>query len=255
MCLGNNIFGGDDANINEFPHMVAIGYEKENNPLDYDFDCGGSLISEKFVLTAVHCLNKRNQVPKIVRLGKTSLNNPKKDCLQPIDVIIVSKHLHSNYGHESKHNDIALLELERSVEQQFARNLLPACLHHGFELLNGLTITGWGFILNKKNDVLIRKDWLQKAENMTEVSLNSCKERFEEAIADIVETQICITNTQFADACTGDSGGPLSYKHNKLHYIAGVVSYGNSCGGNLPGIYTRVSSYIDWIEDIVWPQT
>lgn len=41
----------------------------------------------------------------------------------------------------------------------------------------------------------------------------------------------------------------------KLYAIVGVTSYGVAgCGdGNIPGIYTRVSGYIDWIESIVWP--
>ena len=70
-CKGNNIVFGVNTDVNEFPHMVAIGYEKEKEgSITYDFDCGGSLISEKFVLTAAHCANKRNQIPKIVRLGK-----------------------------------------------------------------------------------------------------------------------------------------------------------------------------------------
>ena len=71
ICLGNNIIGAEDADINEFPHMAAIGYEKENS-LDYEFLCGGTLISEKYILTAVHCVNKRNQVPRFARLGKVN---------------------------------------------------------------------------------------------------------------------------------------------------------------------------------------
>lgn len=57
-----------EAERNEFPHMVAIGYNNEDG--GYDFLCGGSLISEKFVLTSVQCLDKKRLVPIIARLGK-----------------------------------------------------------------------------------------------------------------------------------------------------------------------------------------
>lgn len=55
----------------------------------------------------------------------------------------------------------------------------------------------------------------------------------------------------------GDSGGPLQTKLSlePLQYnVIGVTSFGKACGiANVPGVYTRVSNYIDWIESIVWP--
>lgn len=54
----------------------------------------------------------------------------------------------------------------------------------------------------------------------------------------------------------GDSGGPLQAPINKatcMFHIAGVVSFGLGCGLGAPGIYTRVSTYVPWIENIVWP--
>jgi secreted trypsin-like serine protease len=54
----------------------------------------------------------------------------------------------------------------------------------------------------------------------------------------------------------GDSGGPLQITkpdNQCIYYIIGVTSFGTGCGDKkFPGIYTRVSSYIDWIESIVW---
>ncbi len=54
------------------------------------------------------------------------------------------------------------------------------------------------------------------------------------------------------DSCNGDSGGPLAYKKSKPEdpwYLIGIVSYGTSlCGKGSPGVYTKVTSYLDWIE-------
>lgn len=78
----------------------------------------------------------------------------------------------------------------------------------------------------------------------------------------------------------GDSGGPIQFrirvKQDDIFYIVGVTSFGASCGSDIPGIYTRVnmthnvkryrivqlldnftfkvSEYLDWIEQVVWPE-
>jgi secreted trypsin-like serine protease len=56
------------------------------------------------------------------------------------------------------------------------------------------------------------------------------------------------------DTCQGDSGGPLYYSDTinltKKFVLAGITSYGYRCAEQgYPGIYTRVSYYIDWIND------
>lgn len=57
----------------------------------------------------------------------------------------------------------------------------------------------------------------------------------------------------------GDSGGPLQTVHNKhscMYTVVGITSFGYEiCGSEYPGIYTRVHSYINWIESIVWPSS
>lgn len=58
-----------------------------------------------------------------------------------------------------------------------------------------------------------------------------------------------------SDACFGDSGVPLimdSGGEDKI--LAGVTSFGQSCGGPHPSVYTAVYNYLDWIEKIVWPE-
>ena len=63
--------------------------------------------------------------------------------------------------------------------------------------------------------------------------------------------QICVSSVRGRDTCDGDSGGPLyPMKHNRPLCLYGIVSRGGArCDGN--GVYTRVSAYISWINDVI----
>lgn len=67
-----HVLDGEDAAESEFPFMASIGYD---NLGEINFDCGGSLIHSKFVLTAAHCCVKRQLQPKVVRLGRVRTFN------------------------------------------------------------------------------------------------------------------------------------------------------------------------------------
>lgn len=68
--IPSNILHGNAADLTEFPHMAALGYENnESNSNAYEFNCGGSLIAEQWIVSAAHCV-KDNRKPVIVRFGK-----------------------------------------------------------------------------------------------------------------------------------------------------------------------------------------
>lgn len=53
------------------------------------------------------------------------------------------------------------------------------------------------------------------------------------------------------DACQGDSGGPLQTHQTGINTVVGIISFGFGCANGLPGVYTRVAVYLDWIYSVV----
>lgn len=72
-----------------------------------------------------------------------------------------------------------------------------------------------------------------------------------------LENMLCVSDTNVtrgSDACQGDSGGPLLMFTESSHSIVGITAFGQNCGGSIPGVYTAVYSYLEWIEKEVWPE-
>jgi len=72
--------------------------------------------------------------------------------------------------------------------------------------------------------------------------------------APLAETNICSSSQQQSkSACNGDSGGPLVVEfEGASSELIGIVSWGYiPCGlANLPSVFTKVASYVDWVTDI-----
>lgn len=86
-----SIINGENAAPTEFPHMVALGYP--NNKNGYDFDCGASLIADRWLVTAAHCIKDRRK-PVIARMGKVqSINHLQlKNYCSNIHIFFLSDH-------------------------------------------------------------------------------------------------------------------------------------------------------------------
>ncbi|KAF2884868.1 hypothetical protein ILUMI_21287 [Ignelater luminosus] len=154
----------------------------------------------------------------------------------------------------ASYNDIALLRLASQVV--FTQFIRPACLWSRKQLDTTKTIaTGWGRI-GVADDL---SDKLLKVElNVFDNSL--CSKRYSSSRKlpqGIVSTMLCAGKLEGGkDTCQGDSGGPLLAQNEKnrcIFHIVGITSFGKGCGGpNLPAIYTRISEYVPWIENIIW---
>ena len=192
-------------------------------------------------------------------------SNQKSSDIQEIPV--ESFISHKDYGLDeitgiSRKNDIALLKLGRPIK--FDETVVPICLpSEGSDIQEELILTGWGFddtATRSKPDILQELD-------LTHVPLEDCSKDFAQALNRpsliLRDTIVCgAGKLNISDGCGGDSGGPLIQQiTNSIEdgseipqfETIGVVSGGDAqCISRVPGLYTKVSEYIPWIEDFVY---
>ncbi|XP_052892810.1 phenoloxidase-activating factor 3-like [Anopheles moucheti] len=239
---------GQDAKLFQYPWMALL------KPKIGSFLCGGTLINERYVLSAAHCL-KHTDIA-IVRLGEFDLRNT-TDCDKrgelcappPQDISVERIIVHENYSARRKVNDIGLIRLARAAS--FNDNVSPICLPVSPVMRTTLKfyfVAGWG-----ATESAPFSDKLQ----FTKLSLlanDECERQLliVDPYTKLNDNQICAIGTKLSDNCVGDSGGPLKSISVNARYVQyGLVSFGlPTCGKqSAPGVYTRVESYINWILD------
>ncbi|KRT79342.1 Trypsin, partial [Oryctes borbonicus] len=252
------ITNGYKTLILEFPWMALIAYKGKGG---IDLGCGGTLINERYVLTAAHCI--RNLELDFVRLGEHNIET-EHDCNfmtgvcapPPQDIKVEKVIVHSEYLPKSYKNDIALIRLANKTNFEQA-NIQPLCLPVGNNAKLNLQrkfaiISGWGVTENGFKSLELLKS------HIPIISNNECKQVYEEH-STIGPEQICAGGFRGRDSCGGDSGGPLILVgriKGTVRYIQyGIVSYGpKHCGTEgQPGVYTRVTHYMKWILDNLEP--
>ena len=132
------IVGGTNATDKEFPHMALIGYNKSED--DFSFVCGGSLISDRFILSAAHCsFSSGLGTATHAKIGDVTRGINSKNAFM---AQIVEKIKHPGYNKDFIDHDIMLFKLQQSVE--FNDWIRPICLPHINEEVDNAVVTGWG---------------------------------------------------------------------------------------------------------------
>jgi len=256
----------------------------------YIYTCGGTLINLRYVVTAAHCHHPTEAGKQInlVRLGEYEVTDRKgQDCTgtdfclddpQEFDIKPEDVTRHPDFEEESDGrviNDIALIRLPKLAKENRAVRLacLPIDAMVAARELNvpdireGLvsyrpTAVGWGKNVTSEQLSGVREkvgSAIQQKLALPVLSKSECSRRYLEPRTD----QICAGGEAGKEFCTGDSGGPLFMKsvidgtkesagfdHSKPWYLLGIVSFG-TCGRGNPGIFTRLESFIPWIQKTI----
>ncbi|CAG2107032.1 unnamed protein product [Medioppia subpectinata] len=252
---GNRIIGGEAAQPLSWPWMVKVlvnsTTHNSSQPAWRTESCGGSLISDRWVMTAAHCFEldagyKVSEIDLTLGVTDTRVYEWTKVTRYGADYKV-----HEKYNHTTMENDIALIRLNKPLDLDGYQNFLePVCLP-----LPGLNpdtskcvATGWGRTVTG-GDI---------SPDLREVALP------------LIPDEICgraypngsHPGTNFCtgypeggkDICQGDSGGPLNCPLRNGVWVAyGVTSFsGDNCGAALsPSAFTKVSAYVSWIESII----
>jgi len=205
--------------------------------------CSGALIDREWVVTAAHCFD--NRTPSIIWLGRTNLTSG------GIDADVAQVIVHEGYEKDSFEKDIALVRLATPV--QYGPSIAPiaplSAEQEGNLAQDGVlgSVTGWG-LLYPFTDV--RPNALQLA-NVAMLSPEACRNT-QYSSTSITDNMICAGFVEGGvDACRGDSGGPLVVRDGLGgHRLAGITSWGEGCAQpGYPGVYTRISAFVDWISE------
>jgi len=227
----SRIVGGTEAYRGAHPWQISLRNDKDST-----HRCGGSIISERWILTAAHCLKAGNDYA--VAIGAHELNSQGRGIIDTVKTVI-----HPEYNDNTYDNDIALLKLSKKIH--FGAKVQPICLHEAsLPSPRQVTISGWGTTSSGGQLSKVLKEV-----KVPMVSDRKCREHYGNRLTG---NMICAGSPKGGqDSCQGDSGGPMSYRDMKNHRWVqiGVVSWGDGCGlVGVPGIYADVSKYTDWID-------
>lgn len=237
--------------------MVAILFETtlEGNHKFNIYQCGGSLIHPKVVMTAAHCVNNQTKHKSLkIRAGEWDTQTV-NELFSHQDRKVASVQIHEEFVDGRLYNDIALLFLETPVD--LSENVDVVCLppkNVQIDLSKKCIATGWGkdaFGQEGQFQVILKKielPYVPRKDCIESLQKTRLGKTFK-----LHPSFLCAGGEPGKDTCKGDGGSPLvcqiRNKTNQYQQV-GIVSWGIGCGEiNTPGVYVNIPYLRDWIDE------
>lgn len=243
LLLANNhlvpiprIVGGKELGVAQCPHHAAYFVRYKSIYLKYQ--CGGSILTHDWVLSAAHCVDPEARVQGAILVGTLSKT---LTGVEPIDIKRTVIHMNYAYSDNENKYDFVLFRLE--IPLTFNKSVRPIQLpmpHAQVPDGSKVFVAGFGRLseLGESSDKLM-------GVQLIKIGQEECKK----TIRSISKVHICAIGENGEDSCFGDSGGGLVYNNT----LFGVVSFGRGCGRpGMPGVYAAVAEVTEWIEGIIY---
>ncbi|XP_075983751.1 serine protease gd-like isoform X2 [Anticarsia gemmatalis] len=248
------IYNGSPYTRGDLPWLVAI-YKSKGGTLS--FICGGTLISNRHVITAAHCMQLRTELSSIkdfvVKVGVYNLNDWSDDITVTRTLIAAS--IHESYNATTLENDILVFTFNKRVE--FNTYIRPACLWNGNTDLTRIVgasgvVAGWG---DQGTGTKVGEPHMVRIPIVSTAVCRASKPQFHWLTS---QKTLCAGDRKGAGPCRGDSGGGLYLLDGGKWRLRGVVSISlrpqngdTTCNLNEYIVFTDTAQYLTWIRSVM----